>query len=114
MTTLQERLQREARENLENFCFEDIFSDDGVREFNDIVDKIISRTISETLKEAVRVIEGEKVDCEHCGGDGYNVEADPNDQSGQTPMQVQCNFCHAEGHYIISTAITAVEGLQKE
>lgn len=35
--------------------------------------------------------------CLICNGDGYIVEHDPRDETGQTPMQVQCDFCHAEG-----------------
>ncbi len=35
--------------------------------------------------------------CIYCDGDGYMVEHDPRDETGQTPMQVQCDYCHAEG-----------------
>lgn len=37
--------------------------------------------------------------CKACGGDGFTVEYDPRDQTGQTPMQAQCDYCHAEGRY---------------
>ena len=38
--------------------------------------------------------------CKACGGDGFTVEYDPRDQTGNTPMQVQCDYCHAEGEYM--------------
>jgi len=44
-----------------------------------------------------RVAEMPTNKCSVCNGDGYTVEHDPNDPTGQTPIQVQCDFCHAEG-----------------
>ena len=35
--------------------------------------------------------------CVVCSGDGYTVEHDPYDPTGQNPMQVRCDFCHSEG-----------------
>lgn len=48
--------------------------------------------------------------CVVCGGDGFTVEHDPRDPTGQTPMQAQCDFCHAEGRIttldVVRTALT--------
>ena len=56
MQTLHERLQYEAVKKLED--------EDGALRIDKwdstLIKEVISRTISETLKEAVRVIEGEK------------------------------------------------------
>ena len=35
--------------------------------------------------------------CHYCSGDGFTVEHDPYDPTEQTPIQVQCDYCHAEG-----------------
>lgn len=74
-----------------------------------------NNTLVETLQREAR----EKAyTCRVCRGDGYTVEHDPTDPTGETPMQVQCDDCHAEGKYltldnldeIIQTTVTkAVE-----
>lgn len=33
--------------------------------------------------------------CPNCEGKGWTVEADNNDPTGQTPIQVQCDYDHA-------------------
>jgi hypothetical protein len=35
--------------------------------------------------------------CQQCGGDGFTVEADPADESGETPEQVPCDRCETRG-----------------
>lgn len=35
--------------------------------------------------------------CPECRGDGYTVDYDPSDPTGNTPMQVQCLICEATG-----------------
>lgn len=35
--------------------------------------------------------------CSACGGDGTLVVPDPQDETGQTPRQEQCNYCAATG-----------------
>jgi len=35
--------------------------------------------------------------CPECRGDGYTVDYDPSDHTGNTPMQVQCLICEATG-----------------
>ena len=44
--------------------------------------------------------------CPVCDGDGCTVEHDPNDPTGQTPIQVQCDFCHAEGKITTLDCVT--------
>lgn len=39
------------------------------------------------------------IQCKTCFGDGYIVEHDPCDPTGDTPLQLQCEDCHAEGKY---------------
>ena len=50
--------------------------------------------------------------CPVCDGDGCTVEHDPNDPTGQTPIQVRCDFCHAEGK--ITTLDCVREALQAQ
>jgi hypothetical protein len=51
-----------------------------------------------------------KKKCLYCDGDGYTVERDPRDETGQTPMQEGCDHCHAEGFIttldVVRTALT--------
>lgn len=35
--------------------------------------------------------------CPRCDGDGWLAESDPRDQSGETPMQMQCSVCNGAG-----------------
>ena len=35
--------------------------------------------------------------CPECRGNGYTVDYDPSDQTGNTAMQVQCHVCEASG-----------------
>jgi len=44
--------------------------------------------------------------CPVCDGDGCTVEHDPNDPTGQTPIQVPCDFCHAEGKITTLDCVT--------
>jgi len=53
---------------------------------------------NQTIEQVVEEIPTNK--CPVCDGDGCTVEHDPNDPTGQTPIQVQCDFCHAEGKII--------------
>ena len=86
----------------------------------------------QTIEQAVEEMPTNK--CPVCDGDGCTVEHDPNDPTGQTPIQVQCDFCHAEGKIITldcarkalqaqrdagardnnSIAIKAIEGYNQE
>ena len=65
---------------------------------------------NQTIEQAVEEIPTNK--CPVCDGDGCTVEHDPNDPTGQTPIQVQCDFCHAEGK--ITTLDCAREALQAQ
>lgn len=91
--TLEERLQREAKERFGEIrhapnrpCIELQYT---VKDhFYQDINTLISHTISETIKEAVKVIKGEKLEYENEG----------------THMQVY--------NQDLITALTAVEGLQ--
>jgi len=56
--TLLERCQREAREKLQDFDFEQIWSDEGAEKLNLMVDTLIANT----LKQAAEALEGMKKD----------------------------------------------------
>jgi hypothetical protein len=59
--------QREvARERIEEFCFEDIFSDAGEKEFDDLFSETITQIITNVGEELMRLAEGELV-MEHRG-----------------------------------------------
>lgn len=51
-------------------------------------------------------IEPVTMKCRHCDGDGYTAEHNPDDPhhdgdcNGGCPVQVPCEDCHGEGHYI--------------
>ena len=53
-----------------------------------------------------RVAEMPTNKCPVCDGDGCTVEHDLNDPAGQTPIQVQCDFCHAEGKITTLDCVT--------
>ena len=55
---------------------------------------------------AERVAEMPTNKCPVCDGDGCTVEHDQNDPTGQTPIQVQCDFCHAEGKITTLDCVT--------
>ena len=59
---------------------------------------------NQTIEQAVEEIPTNK--CPVCDGDGCTVEHDPNDPTGQTPIQVQCDFCHAEGKITTLDCVT--------
>ena len=65
---------------------------------------------NQTIEQAVEEMPTNK--CPVCDGDGCTVEHDPNDPTGQTPIQVQCDFCHAEGK--ITTLDCVREALQAQ
>ena len=96
MTPLQERLQSEAREKMLEGCVSHFafFQKYLLGDHKDL-DALISHTISETLKEAVRVIEGERDERDYLA-EGF-PEATENEKDG-----------YNQG---IDSAITAVEGL---
>lgn len=111
METLEQRLQREAREK-----FHDRFYCSGVKYKKDNkvwrdhekerllykeIDLIIYHTISETLKEAVKVIEGEMQKAKPTNEEEFNNL--PEREVGRTFGKLQA----------FNTAITAVEGLQR-
>ena len=48
------------------------------------------------------------ITCKTCEGLGYGVVHDPRDQTGETPMQVQCDDCHAEGKYMTLDAVRTI------
>ena len=96
METLEQRLQREAKSYFEVV---DIEAGQTRESFEINLDTLISHTISETLKEAVRVIEGRK--------------EKPRNNIYSTKDGDVSNFDGTTYHYNrgIDTAITAVEGL---
>ena len=57
-----------------------------------------------SVEERVEEIPTNK--CPVCDGDGCTVGHDPNDPTGQTPIQVQCDFCHAEGKITTLDCVT--------
>lgn len=98
METLEERLQREARKSYETF------NRRSTEPTNTFLDQIISHTISETLKEAVKVIEGEKR-CDHKWEQtGYNC----------TLCGIEEYFAYGDCYFneAITTTLTTLEGLQ--
>jgi len=132
MESLEERLQRETREKVYNLVkevhiqkpFEDVTGEPHYVT-NEIM-KIISHTISETIKAGVSVIEGEqqihKGCCPECRGDGFTVDYDPRDPTGNTAMQVLCHVCDATGvlempnveyNQALQTAVTKLQELGK-
>ena len=59
---------------------------------------------NQTIEQAVAEMPTNK--CPLCDGDGCTVESDQDDPTGQTPIQVQCDFCHAEGKITTLDCVT--------
>lgn len=67
----------------------------------DEIKSFISILLSEQKQEIVEMTDGmmklHEGMCTECKGDGFTVEYDPTDPSGETLMQVQCPACEATG-----------------